>query len=267
MNDYIFSTVAFVPSSVRDDRLNVGVIVLDPAEARWEMMVLRGLRSKLRVLGGGVEPWAVEDALKGVRGELEGASPNLLSSWSPPLSLLHRLNATWVNQIQISAPRRFRADSFSSAVSQLTALHLGGPMRRAPNAGTRREVRQKIKSTIATWNLGPYRLDEQRIRQGPDRVSHQADFWLVNGREDAALYAFAPDSELNAIVLRDSMPSVLASFQTANADFQVVAVTTNDPAPEFTAAADYLQKHGIVVTTTEQLGGLRSRLLRAPLTQ
>jgi hypothetical protein len=265
MNQFVFSTVSFVPSSVRDDRLNVALVVFDPSGPRYEMRVLRGLRSKLRAVGGQADPASVEDVIDGLRSELNFALPNLIERWSPPGVLLERLHATWVNQIQVSSPGQYRATSFRAAVDQLGSIHLAGAARQGSGQRSRREVRREIKSTISKWELGPYRLEEQRIRTGPDKVAHQADFWLVNGQVDAALYAFAPDSELNAIVLRDSLPTVLTTFREANEGFQVVAVTVDEPPPGFAQAARYLRQRGVVVTTATELDALRPQLLHGAL--
>lgn len=261
MQQFHFSTISFVPSATRDDRLGLAVIVVDASDSRFEMKTVRGVRSKLRALDGTVDPARIEDLLEAIRTELDHSRPNFLGAWLAPIELLKRMHHTWVNQLQVSLPKPFRAPSFEAATAQLAAMHIGGQAHHSQEGRTRRAVRRTIRATITGWELGPYRLDEQRIQRGPDKVLHQADFWLVNGRVDAALYAFAPDSELNAIVLRDSMPTVLETFRANNEGFQVVAVTTVNPSEEFVAAGEYLETRGIVVATTEQLDSLRPRLL------
>lgn len=261
MQQFHFSTISFVPSATRDDRLSLAVVVVDAGGGRFAMKVTRGVRSKLRAVDGAVDPARIEDLLEAVRTDLDRSRPNFLGDWLVPIDLLERMHRTWVNQIQVTSPRPFRAPSLEAATEQLAAMHVGGSAYRSREGRTRRAVRRTIKATITGWELGPYRLEEQRIQRGPDKVLHQADFWLVNGKVDAALYAFAPDSELNAIVLRDSMPTVLETFRANNEGFQVVAVTTVNPSDEFVEAGEYLKTRGIVVATTEQLDALRPRLL------
>jgi hypothetical protein len=156
----------------------------------------------------------------------------------------------------------FRATSLAKAVDLLAGLHLSGRATRG-HGSERAEIRDRIERKITGWNLGPYRLEKQRVRKGPSSVAHQADFWLVNGRVDAALYAISGnDDDINEIVLRDSMPVVLEEFRRANPAFRVVAVTAG-AASNLGETLAFLRQREIDVTDLQGLDELRDKLLPA----
>ncbi len=264
MREFRYSTVAFVPDPVRQDRINIAAIVLDPERGKAEFKRVGALRSRMRALSAGTRPEAIEAFLNELDGWVSGNQSRLWLGADEPLSAarLESLAANLGNQVQLSETRNFWADSLTDALSRVSRIHLAGNTRTAGGDRSRSAIRRSILKTVSSWELGPYRLEETRIKRGPSSIPHQADFWLVNGRVDAALYALTDHADdVSAITLRDSLPTVLDDFRTANPDFKVVAVTAGTASPLLAEASEFLERHGVLVATADGLDEFQERLL------
>lgn len=266
MPTFTYSVVSFVPDSTRTDRASIAVIVLDPDSRFGVMRRLRSLRTVVSALSATTLPEAVERTLTELMSVLHGKEPlpGMTAQFQVTEQALDAMSRSFVNQIQFSAPRKYQAQSLQVAAQRLTDIHLG--RRRsigveAPGRA-RARLRARIDKTLSSWELGHYRVEKMRVRQGPSNVAHQADFWLANGRVEAAVYALAdsPD-DISSITLRDSLPVVLDEFRSENPAFRVIAVSQPESLTNAGDVAAFLENRDVRVIPIEQLDERRAEVL------
>lgn len=267
MKTFAYSTVAFVPNPIRDDRLNIAVLVTDPETGTTAMRQLKSYRSRIRCLAPQVDTSVIGRMLERLMQAATGVQAALPLPGSLELSAerLASLRASFRNQLQFSDVRYTRALSLADATDDVARVHLAGSARPVSRTQpySRERIRKAIKRAFSGRPPGPYRLDTQ-ARRKVGGVTHQADFWWVNGTTEAALYAMPEDDEaINAIALRDSLPTVLAAFREANPGFRVVAVIPPTQSGFTQETSLFLSARDVDVRAVDELESLPDELIQS----
>ncbi len=264
MNWFIYAPISFVPSPARDDRLNIAVVAF-PEDGRSPGGVrrLRAFKTLVRALAPGVNPDSLLRAVEDIQA-LVAAQPRLDLPAEPAMSLdrITALRRGFRNQIQLGEPRRFQASSLATALEQLATIHLATPAKPAsPAAYTRAAIKRAIQKAFDDVDLGPYRLEPQGQLKGA-RYRHRADFWLMNGTVDAALYALPEnDDGFNALTVRDSLPTVLQDFKAVNEQFRLVAVVPPGTSAFIEETRRFLAEKQVQVASADEVAQLPGALL------
>ncbi len=230
-----YSVLRFVPDPVKDESLNLGVLVVGDGDARAALFNKR-TKTKTRALAPRYDSEHVERAIAALSEEFGddaqlGFDRDMHKHATDGVSRLHFLADGMPNQFQLTKPRLFNCNDLMTGTRELYELFVSGRLvePRDPAVSglmTRQELRGRIAKVIREWTLdSPYSvLDE---RQVPGKAArHFADFWIQNGVVSAALYAMPdhPDEANLALAYRDSLPTVVRDFEEINPHFAVFAV-------------------------------------------
>jgi|SRR5579871_3873718 len=225
---FTFSVIRVVPDPIRDEAVNVGVIVADSAGAT--MLINRQAHSRIRSLQRNFSFAVLEAALADI-GEAVNAVRQLRLDdphrINDPNAALASIASMLDNQIQLSEPRAYVAHDMDEALTRLFRRYVA---RRAPGVAPQRrlthaELRERIWRIVRRWEEPePTNL---RVRQGGfvqgRQASHPADVVIMNGRPKAALFALPlhQDDRQLSYLYRDSLPAIAADM---GSDFTVYAV-------------------------------------------
>jgi len=153
---YHYSVVAFVPHPVREERINLGVVLVADNETESDFKFSRSFRQKLRALAPDVHPRAAEsfidDFEKRFMSWTHGARP--VDALTPSVETLANLASCEGGQIVFTEPRAFvTADSISSALHSLYSEYVASfPSRTEVRIG-RPEVRTRIRRALRDWRV------------------------------------------------------------------------------------------------------------------
>jgi hypothetical protein len=201
-NDRLFSyhIVRYTPDLVRDEWLNIGVLVLDPetAEVRLRMVESQDEFARIRRL----QPHADEDVIRQLRDHLEDRLASHFASEraekgddATPAgaleAILTKWNATLSNGVQLAAQKGLYGDDLDSEVGRLYHDHVAPPRResRVGAPGSRSMVRDycaQVWRQAHLWNFiersvrvkdftfpgDPMRLDYSYRRNGTRGFVH-----------------------------------------------------------------------------------------------
>jgi hypothetical protein len=124
-----------VPDLVRDEWVNIGVLVFNPETGERRLRLIEGQDEYNRVRR--LHPWADEALLRALRDNLENRlDPGSHSNGSgiPWQQLLSKWENTLSNALQIAPQKGVLADDLDAEVERLYADHVGVP-RRGAHAG------------------------------------------------------------------------------------------------------------------------------------
>jgi hypothetical protein len=230
---FMYSVIRVVPDPIRDEAINVGVIVAD--DAHTSMLINRQARSRIRTIQRSFSFTALESALADIGEALNAAPQTRLGEQRPtanPKALLASIAGTLDNQIRLTEPRSYVASGMAEAANRLFRRYVA---RRAPGLKpqkrlTHAELRERIWRIARSWE-GP-EATNLRVRQGGfvqgHQASHPADVVIMNGRPRAALFALPThqDDRQFSYLYRDSLPAIAADM---GKDFRVFAIMTEPP--------------------------------------
>lgn len=157
-----YSLVRYVPDSVRGEAVNLGVIVVSDDRGESDGRFLPRPRWRAKVLTRDVNGVVIERALESMKRRLGPAQQgHLLTVGGLTVgddrisneAGLSQLHATMRNQIQLSEPKKYRAESVPAAVHDLYhELVLPRSVRPQPKPGmTLAELRKLIAETVRQW--------------------------------------------------------------------------------------------------------------------
>lgn len=278
MNDlqrFNYSILKVVPDPLRDESINLGVIVIDEknglGRAEFQRFT-RPLRSRITGLLPGVDVGAIEDGVESCRSQI-GVETQLafVDSKEDRISSaaqLEALSSELLNQLQLTRPLTYRGDSLQAVTDELYALFVS-PRRRPPVHDahmTTKRLRTLIRRVVQKWGTESLRIDERRLERA-GAASHFADFWVESGSPLAALVAIPddPGEKFEAWARRDSIPTIAAEFTRLNPTFCAVAVFPPNgiapPAPFVQETMDFLKAYEhVLVLRADQLEAHRSQI-------
>jgi hypothetical protein len=125
LHEYRYSVLRFVPSIVRDEAVNVGVIVIDDANEATASAFLPDSAPKITALAPGYNVDGIIGAIDTIRRRLDGQhEPAPADAWIRSSEQLRVLAGAMKNQLQLSEPRPWHAASLTDAAQQLYDLHV-----------------------------------------------------------------------------------------------------------------------------------------------
>lgn len=123
LNAYSYWVVRYTPNLVRDEWLNVGVLLLDPARRRFEARFIEesGEFGRLRRL----QPSSDESVLRALESHFE----TVVRGAESPSAYLAKLGETLSNVVQLSPERGLLAADFDAELDRLYQQHVAPPRR------------------------------------------------------------------------------------------------------------------------------------------
>ncbi len=153
LNPCAYHVIRYIPNLVRDEWVNIGVVVHEPGAGRFRVRLieeesefarLRRLHpSSDEALLRGVAPF-LEDSLASHRGEL--------AAW------IAKLDQTLSNAVQFSPQKGLLAEDLDAELDRLYSSHVAPPRARAAAgemAGSRSDIRARANQVFRTAGLWP----------------------------------------------------------------------------------------------------------------
>jgi hypothetical protein len=125
LREYQFSILSFVPSILRDERANLGVVVFDDATATMSCAFLPDCAPKIAALAPGFNITGMVGAVDGYRRRFEEGHPPISAEGNVRLSAQFGVLAGAMrNQLQLSEPKSWPSSSLDAAGRELYDLHV-----------------------------------------------------------------------------------------------------------------------------------------------
>jgi Protein of unknown function (DUF3037) len=154
-----YHIVRYTPNLVRDEWVNIGVVLFDPASGRVlrRLMEEPGEFARVRRL----HPYADEGLLRRLPEEFEG---EFAREGGQALEQLARLSRTLSNAVQLGPQKGLLAEDLDAELDRLYHDHVEPPRydRRSEDLSTRNAIRTRANQVFRTAGLWP-RL-ERRVR-------------------------------------------------------------------------------------------------------
>lgn len=292
-NTYHYSVYRFVPDIVRDEAMNLGVVVIDDDAAVARSAFLPDVRRKIAALApdlnARITAKVVERFQRLVSGDFQASMEYPEDGRITSSERLRVLAAAMRNQFQLTEPRPYRARSLSDAVRQLYENFV------KPRRATERDIDQQDASMplkqlraliwnsirdwgepVKDWVTEPVGDDagaqvqivQSRFGLAHD-AAHRADYWVRLGEPLAAFVALSdpPDEGGLAWARRDAIPTIVADFRKINPRFTAVAVLPPDgrgvTSFERETRALLGTTEGVLIVHADELPELRPRIIPA----
>jgi hypothetical protein len=144
-----FLLVRYVPDAVKDEFVNIGVVVLSDAEGFADLRFTRDWR-RVRCL----DPSADVEMLQAMEAELR---ERLRAGGADRQRILHLLNDSFANAVQVSSPKALLTDAPEQELSRLAELYLEsarhGSKRDSAGRGFLVTRMQEAFSQVGVWPL------------------------------------------------------------------------------------------------------------------
>ncbi|MBI3970936.1 MAG: DUF3037 domain-containing protein [Chloroflexi bacterium] len=214
---FFYSVVRIVPDPIKDEAINVGVVVTPVEGEGGRMRTHLGgpVRSRIRAVQPGYNfealCWSLQDLESALGidrrirlGEAPGpfAGPALLEAVAQRLG----------NQLQLTEPRRFLAPTIEQAVDRLFSRYVTWrlPRRRRGARLTHAALRDQILQVVVAWESPGVHVEPGGVLAGR-KATHPVDIVISNGHPRAALFAvptYRGDDEL-PYLYRDRIPTIV----------------------------------------------------------
>jgi len=234
MIGFQYSILRFVPDPIREEAVNLGVLVVSEDGNQSTGRFNHQFRGRVRSLASDFPFEQVEATIQSLEERCSESMQPRFSQQAPDERILHppqlaALAAVMENQFQLTPPRRYLGTTLRAAADELYRAFVSVSRRSAvqPRAMTRQQLREHIWKTIRFWGKDrPLTVSRESRMERGRRASHAADFWIRNGLPAAAIFAIpsAPADIAIALAYRDSIPTVLKDMREVSPSFQVVAV-------------------------------------------
>ncbi|HVB32859.1 MAG TPA: DUF3037 domain-containing protein [Patescibacteria group bacterium] len=168
-NAYSYWVVRYTPNLVRDEWLNVGVLLLDPARPRFGARFIEESAEFGRVRR--LHPNSDETILRALERHFEA----VVEGAEDPRAYLTKLGETLSNVVQLSPERGLLAESFEEELDRLYQQHVAPPRRVGAAArwiaGTRAAILGRVNDVLRRAGLAG--RVERRVRI--DEFTYQGD--------------------------------------------------------------------------------------------
>jgi hypothetical protein len=254
-----YHVVRYTPNLVRDEWVNIGILLFDPANGRLVQRLLEEPAEFARVRR--LHPAANEDLLRRLSDDFASQSG---FSGENPQAYIARLEQTLSNTIQLSPQKGLLAEDLEAELERLYREHVEPPQagRLAEDLATRNGIRARASQVFR--GTGVWARLERRVRV--DEFTYSGDpFRLDYGYRRNGTRGFVQALSLS----RDPGQAKVLAF-TADAIRQkvehteFVAVTEAEPKPEENArhkfVAGLLQEREISVVPLARLAEWSYRL-------
>lgn len=188
MTEYAYAVVQFVPDPMRDERINVGIVVVSPSDDFFSgrMATSRDL-GRLRRLGVAFETGPFQDLARSF--QRSARSPEQLGIDGPwSYEALRQASVEWGGTLQLTPVRPVLHDQPDLLLTELYGRLVADPAPRRGRARDRRwvnrRVRERLRGALADHLPGvdPDEHIQRNVDVAGQVASHRFDFELVNGR-------------------------------------------------------------------------------------
>src|SRR5579864_3324671 len=129
-NPFAYHVIRYTPNLIRDEWVNIGVVLHDPAEGKFRVRLIEEEAEYARVRR--LHPAANESLLRGVGPMLEDSlreHSGELDAW------IAKLDRTLSNALQFSPQKGLLADDLDAELDRLYASHVAPPQTRTATTG------------------------------------------------------------------------------------------------------------------------------------
>ncbi len=228
-----YSVVRVVPDPIKDEAVNVGVIVI--AETGPSSMRVKAPRARIRAMQRtfsfeGLEH-SMTDLARAVGIDLQFTlGEETGGDGRSSVDRLATVASSLANQIQLTEPRVYLAQDGKDAADRLFQRYVArrSSSSKAARPLTHAVLKAHIWQVIKEWQHPHIRVQANGLLRGQD-ADHPVDFVVHNGHPRAAMVALATHSDDMKLsyLYRDSIPTIAADM---GDDFQVYAVLPTEAA-------------------------------------
>jgi hypothetical protein len=228
---FVYSVVRFVPHPIRDEAINVGVVLVSPSGEHVLHRFTRAFRSRLSVLAPDVDPRMVERALSDFQARFPGDLAQApLGSEARPLTedALRQLSTSYGYQVRFTPPRPVAVEEPERSLAQLFDEYVG-PITSGEAGGVpgRAKVRRRVLRRLRDWSVPRDRVIERPkipVRHG----SNTLDIGIERAANDLAVavepISFSISATEEIVRQRDHVAWVAADADRSASDFIICAV-------------------------------------------
>jgi len=229
LNPCAYHVIRYIPNLIRDEWVNIGVVVHDPGAGRYRVRLIdeESEFARLRRL----HPAADETLLRGVAPFLEDSLTlhrGELAAW------ISKLDQTLSNAVQFSPQKGLLAADLDAELDRLYSSHVAAPRPRnasGETAGSRSDIRARANQVFRTTGLWPkltrnFRVDEFTFKGDPLRLDYS---YQRNGTKGFIHSLALSRDPAQAKVLAYTADSVRAKI---GGRTEFVAITETEPRPE-----------------------------------
>jgi hypothetical protein len=147
-----YHVIRYMPNLVRDEWVNIGVLLFDPASGRMLRRLVEEPAEMARVRR--LHPAADEALLRGLPEELDA---QMSAPGRTPAEHLERLEATLSNAVQFSPRKGLLAEDFEAELDRLYRDHVEPPRyrREADDLSTRNAIRTRANQVFRSAGIWP----------------------------------------------------------------------------------------------------------------
>jgi hypothetical protein len=223
-----YRVLRYVPNLVRDEWMNIGVLLLDPGRRRFDIRLIEDETEFARLRR--LHPNADLDLVRALEADVQA---QMAAHGGDPVAYVTKLDETLSNVLQLSPPRGLLAEDFDAELDRLYREQVAPPRPRARAAeleNTRAGIRARASDVFRraqilarlersvriaefTYPGDPLRLDFAYRRNGTRGFVHA----LALGRDPSQAKALAFTAE---------------RVRTRLASVEFAAVTEQEPSPQ-----------------------------------
>jgi hypothetical protein len=220
-----YRILRYTPNLVRDEWVNIGVVLLDSAGKRARVKCIEDAAEFARIRR--LHPNADEQVLRALQ---SGFEARFAANGDDPQAVLAKLDETLSNVLQLSPQRGVLAEDFDAELDRLYRNHVEPPrLRRAAEVNSRVGIRIRMRNVFRSAGIlsrltSGVRVDEYTFRGDP--------FHLDFGYQRNGTHGFVHALPLS----RDPAPAKVLTFtagrvraRIASAEF--TAITETEPQP------------------------------------
>lgn len=243
MGWYNYSLIQYVGDPVRQEAINLGIAVVDPATSETRVFVDGNGFRHIQRLWPDADARVLRAFARDVAAELR--SPHQRFLGEPPIGdrmttsrQLDDIRTRNVNQFRLLPPATWRSTDLSSATRELYRRFVERQVISRPRQRhmTRADLRNLVSQIFGEWASGRQGIviELDTVLEGA-RAPHTADVVLLTNSTPRVAAVTVPTSgqgrQLGS-VLRDSLPSLVADLRSKHPEVRVYAVfPDNEQAP------------------------------------
>jgi len=228
LNPCAYQVIRYIPNLIRDEWVNIGVVVHDPGAGRFRVRLIEEESEFARLRR--LHPAADETLLRGVAPFLEDS----LSSHRGDLAAwVARLDQNLSNAVQFSPQKGLLAADLDAELDRLYSSHVAPPRPRAATgetAGSRSDIRSRANQVFRTTGLWPklarsVHVDDFTYKGDPLRLDYS---YRRNGTRGFIHSLALTRDPAQAKVLAYTAGAIRAKIEKV----EFVAITEIEPRPE-----------------------------------
>lgn len=227
-NPFAYHVIRYIPNLIRDEWVNIGVVIHDPAAGRSRVRLIEEEAEYTRVRR--LHPAANESLLRGVGTMLEDSlreHSGELDAW------IANLDRTLSNALQFSPQKGVLADDLDAELDRLYASHVAPPRTRTATTGiaeTRSGIRAGANQVFRIAGLWPklersVRVDQFTYSGDPLRLDYS---YRRNGTQGFVHSLALTRDPAQAKVLAYTADAIRGRFEKT----EFIAITEVEPHPE-----------------------------------